>query len=84
VEAAVGHLGAPSIHTPIAFLRSTGAVLGPIWKGSQRPGGTFAPSFRRVSNKPITADHISGHRAPAHRKTIQTLPGTFLVRLHGS
>ena len=53
-EAAVGQLGVRSIHTPIAFLRSAGAVLGPIWKGSQPGTGPSRPSFRQLSNKPIT------------------------------
>ena len=35
--------GFRSIHTPIAFLRSAGAVSGAIGKGSQPRGWTFAP-----------------------------------------
>jgi hypothetical protein len=81
----VGHLGVPAL----SHSDRLPAINWRCFRGYPEGESTASWDVRAIHSAkcPINrspTDHISGHRAPAHRKTIQTLRGTLLVRLHGS
>ena len=72
-----GTTGLGSIQPPIAFLRAAGADSG-LSGGVVDRTRIARSSIPSLSQKPITADHLSGHSTPARRQRISFAPARFL------